>query len=95
MDKDILNIIAFCILMENNNGIIEKSPDYVIKKFKRYCEGQNDSWIFGLDNASLKKLDEWAKKWLNRDIDKEMEIEYEHRRKQAEYEQRSNWDWEY
>ncbi len=69
---EIKNIIAFCILMENDGGILEKSPGYVIEKYKRYCESiSNDDWKWGLDNINYLKLKKWAKDWLHEDINKD------------------------
>lgn len=64
MDNKILNIVAFCILMENNDGITGKSPDYILEKFNRYCFGENEeNYMFGLDYKNGDKLYEWIKKW--------------------------------
>ena len=71
MNKErILNIVAFCALMENNDGIIGKSPDYIFEKFNRYCQVSSleDSHRWGLDSVRQKLLKDWAKKWLDKEI---------------------------
>ncbi len=69
MSKEIKNIVAFMILMEGNEGFIGKSPGYILEKFQKYClSDREDSWKWGLDFSNQKKLKEWAKKWLNEDI---------------------------
>ena len=65
--NEILNIVAFAILMENNDGIIGKSPDYILEKFDRYCLSENkDEYAWGLDANNKQKLLDWTKKWLNK-----------------------------
>jgi len=32
-NNELENIVAFCILMENNGGILGKSPSYIREKF--------------------------------------------------------------
>lgn len=72
----ILNIVAFCVLMENSGGILEKSPDYVMEKFRRYCESFNEKeWMQGVDGENLRKLSVWAKKWLKRNLRDEISDE--------------------
>jgi len=59
------NIIAFCVLMENNNGILDKSPDYVLEKFKRYIENsEEDKYKWGLDNNNRLKVTNYINKWM-------------------------------
>jgi hypothetical protein len=99
MEKDILNIIAFCILMENDGGILDKSPDYVKEKFKRYSNGKDNEWMWGLDENNFQKLKEWAKKWQKRDLDDEI-MAYEEAKKmeaRAYYEamEKDRSEWEY
>jgi hypothetical protein len=63
-DNQLKNIVAFCILMENGEGIESKSPDYILEKFNRYCFNQNEDFLWGLDGSNKIKLDNWMKKWL-------------------------------
>jgi len=61
----IKNIVAFCILMENNGGILNKSPQYIEEKFNRYILSSNeDEWQYGLDVINRKKLEEYIYRWL-------------------------------
>lgn len=65
MDKEkLLNIIAFCALMENNDGIIGKSPDYIIEKFNRYCLSEEGEYAWGLDAIRQKIVQDWKEKWF-------------------------------
>jgi len=97
--KDILNLIAFCILMENGKGVVNKSPDYILKKLRRYWAGEENEWMWGLDRNNFKKLKEWARKWQNRDLDKEVEefetMREEELKAEAEWEaqQRAEDEW--
>lgn len=38
--KEFKDLICFCILMQNNCGIIGKAPSYVIEKYKTRDEGK-------------------------------------------------------
>ena len=68
MKKDyLLNIVAFCILMENDKGIIDKSPEYVMEKFRRYIGTENEgAHEFGLDFNNNKKLVDYKYKWIKK-----------------------------
>jgi hypothetical protein len=58
------NIVAFCCLMEQNGGIINKSPAYILEKFKRFCnDGNDDGWNWGLDKDNSNKVADWVLKW--------------------------------
>ena len=61
------NIVAFCILMEYRDGILFKSPEYIVEKFERYCETKNeDQTGWGLDHTNRTKLSDWIDRWLER-----------------------------
>lgn len=63
MDRnELLNLVAFCIVMQNGSGIIDKSPDYVVEKYNRYMR-PGPEWMWGLDAKSADKLAQWEKKW--------------------------------
>ncbi len=58
------NIVAFCALMENNGGILGKSPDYIREKFERYCLSDNPGeWLYGLDPIRIGQVIEWDLTW--------------------------------
>ena len=57
------NLIAFCVLMENNEGILKKSPDYVIEKFNRYIGQDLDEFNWGLDVNNKRKLEAYMFAW--------------------------------
>ena len=56
--NNIKNIVAFCILMQSKEGIIGKSPDYILEKFEHY-----------LGKKSLLNLKDSEIKNVNPDID--------------------------
>jgi hypothetical protein len=60
------NIVAFCALMENHDGIIGKSPDYIMEKFNRYCLSDVDECPWGLDVDNRWKVSRWINKWLKK-----------------------------
>lgn len=62
--NELLDIVAFCILMENNEGILGKSPDYLMEKFNRYVGKKEDSFKWGLDSSNTRKLESWWGKWM-------------------------------
>lgn len=61
------NIVAFCVLMENNRGIVGKSPEYITEKFVRYVLDQEETKGEGIDNINLKKFNLWIEKWDDRE----------------------------
>ena len=68
-DNELKNIVAFCALMENNDGIIGKSPDYIEEKFKHYCAlvgYDTEDFRFGLDSVRQRIVREWEEKWLKK-----------------------------
>lgn len=63
-NKYLKNIVAFCILMENNDGILGKSPDYIMEKFERYCLSvDTNTHKWGLDFINTRKLETWIERW--------------------------------
>ena len=58
------NVIAFCILMENDKGILNKSADYVEEKFKALIEMEAPYPREFLDPQNQEKFDEWFKTWM-------------------------------
>lgn len=66
-DKNIklLNIVAFYELMNNGEGIISKSPDYIMEKFERYVmsEREEAEIYWGLDDVRKVSVALWAAKW--------------------------------
>lgn len=58
------NILTFCILMENGDGIMDKSPSYIEEKFKKYCiHNKDESYLWGLDSKNAIKFERYIKKW--------------------------------
>lgn len=58
------NVIAFCILMENDKGILNKSADYVEEKFKALIEMDAPYPKTFLDAPNTLKFDEWFRIWM-------------------------------
>lgn len=64
--KQILNLVAFIILMEGDKGIINKSPRYIEEKYRRYvADMDSDNFNWGLDKPNTQKLIRWAATWYN------------------------------
>ena len=61
--KQLINIVAFCALMENNEGIIGKSPSYIAEKFRRYCLSDSAEEQWGLDSIRRKIVSDWQERW--------------------------------
>lgn len=62
--KELLNLVAFCVLMENKSGIVGKSPDYIMEKYRRYVMSNIvDEWKGGLDAQNERKLQLWLVRW--------------------------------
>lgn len=60
----LLNIVAFCALMQNTEGVVSKSPDYILEKFEKYAMQEGVAYHWGLDRERQDVVREWAKKWL-------------------------------
>jgi len=57
--------VVFCVLMEGNGGILNKSPDYIMEKL-RACEGWDKPEPL-LDSINNHKFLMYAHKWLRED----------------------------
>jgi len=53
--------VCFAILMENNNGIIEKAPSYVWEKFGACFWLSRPEEL--LDERNLAKFNAWCETW--------------------------------
>ena len=53
---EFINLISFCILMENNEGIVGKHPSYVLEKWRSKHPGL-------LDNDNTEKLNHYRSRW--------------------------------
>ena len=63
MDALILkNLIVFCILMENNDGILAKSPDYIEEKYQAISWGSAGAKYL-LDSKNLAKFNKYIERW--------------------------------
>lgn len=56
--KEFLDLICFCILMENGKGIIDHAPSYVIEKYRNRDMGE---WL--LDNSNKLKRAQYLELW--------------------------------
>lgn len=63
-EEYIKNIVAFCALMQNGEGIIGKSPAYIEEKFTRFCQSEVPEYKWGLDSERQKLLNDWIERWL-------------------------------
>lgn len=67
MNKTTLEkIAAFCILMENNEGILQKAPSYIEEKFAAVMDENTsiEDYLSKLDPYNLSKFNEWEKRWI-------------------------------
>jgi hypothetical protein len=64
MSDKILRLVVFSILMENNQGIVRKDPNYIWEKFTSAMERENPESL--LDRENTAKLKEWLKIWRGR-----------------------------
>lgn len=60
----LLNIVSFCALMQNGEGIVGKSPDYILEKFHKYALQTDSAFYWGLDAQRKGVIQEWAIKWV-------------------------------
>lgn len=61
----VARLVKFCVLMQNGEGIVDKSPEYIKEKFVRCIEEDDDmqSQLSGLDSSNKKKLIQWLVQW--------------------------------
>lgn len=57
--KEILSIVEFCILMQNDEGIMGKAPSYIMEKF---FSTQGDGVL--LDGSNYAIFTAWREKWM-------------------------------
>ena len=60
--QEFINLISFCILMENNAGILSKAPRYVLEKWETKHPAL-------LDEFNLRKLKSYEDRWNMHIID--------------------------
>lgn len=53
--------VVFAILMENNRGIVDKAPGYVMEKWAIVKTMDNPERL--LDSNNLKKFEDWKYRW--------------------------------
>ena len=58
-EKELLKIVEFCILMQNNDGILDKAPDYIDEKYQ--CTDGSGAL---LDSGNQSIFNRWKKLWL-------------------------------
>lgn len=64
-DPRLKNLVAFCLVMEQRGGIIEKPPATVIAMFEKYCcTNRDDEWQWGMDAALFKTFGRYGEKHL-------------------------------
>jgi len=57
------SIVIFCILMENNSGIMGKAPSYIDEKFESaLVMGRGAPAL--LDSSNMAKFKKWKEKWI-------------------------------
>ena len=57
-------VVAFCIIMQNGDGIISKSPSYIKEKWEQYLRKSTFDNMRGiLDSKNQKKFEEWLSNW--------------------------------
>jgi hypothetical protein len=57
-------LVTFCILMENHEGIVGKAPSYLFEKWEYISMTTSQEWLRGmLDAKNAAKFDEYMKRW--------------------------------
>jgi len=60
--NEIDGLVAFSILMENNDGILGKSPKYMMEKYD-YCTKMEHPESM-LDSVNAAKFNEYMERWF-------------------------------
>lgn len=66
--SEIDKAVVFAILMENNRGIIDKSPTYVLEKWDLVKNMSSPENILDVENLS--KFKYWYNRWLSEPPDR-------------------------
>lgn len=61
--NEFTNLVAFIVLMQNGPGIMSKSPDYILERFKRYVGQTGSEFMGGLDAGNRKILLRYMVEW--------------------------------
>jgi len=57
-------VVGFCILMENDQGIVGKAPKYIDEKMRLMQRCQSDEDVKApLDLDNQRKYDKWLENW--------------------------------
>ncbi|MBA7689715.1 hypothetical protein ES703_98224 [subsurface metagenome] len=60
-------LVAFAVLMENNEGIINKAPSYIKEKFNACMQTTNSRHLKAImDSSNRAEFDAWREKWTSR-----------------------------
>ena len=62
----LLNLISFIVLMESGEGVLTKSPSYILEKYDRFLDkGFTDlENYWGLDKVNEAKVESYYNKWI-------------------------------
>lgn len=64
MDLETERLVAFCVLMENNGGIVGKAPSYLHEKYEACQRRTSRNELMGLlDNFNQAKYKKYIEMW--------------------------------
>ena len=58
---ELRKLVVFAILMENGDGIIDKSPGYIWEKYQLAMGLKNPEQLLDVNN--MVKFKDWLRKW--------------------------------
>lgn len=61
--SSIKQLVAFCVLMENNGGIADKAPSYIMEKYNRCSNTSEGNLPNLLDSNNTRKYEQWLELW--------------------------------
>jgi len=59
----IRRLVAFCILMQGNGGILNKAPRYLLEKYNSIINNNEPEGLLDIYNLIIFK--EYMEKWIN------------------------------
>lgn len=59
--REFMNLVSFCMIMESEQGIMDKDPSYVLEKFHIKCPGATA--LVQLDHWNKKKYEKYVERW--------------------------------
>ena len=62
-ETEFRNLLAFLVLMQGGDGLMKKSPEYILEKFHRYVGQDLPEWKWGMDVYNIRTFKAYVFMW--------------------------------